>query len=374
MQTRREVEVAVVGAGVIGTSAALALQRSGKKTLLIEQYQFGGSHGSSGGGSRIVHYVNTGCSSLASILQDAMKRWRELDDEVDDQLLVSPMKMLMVGKAKETVEKLATSVQDSCSITPSQANSKYKTEYSEEYTMFEYPGAAVLRADLSRAALLRLYQESGGEVLEGWKVAEIAGGEEDGRVRVRGPNGEVRASSVVLCPGPWAGYLLHNLGVDLPLQPIKSRVCFYQRGEFPDIVLLDSTDVSDMVYLLPALDIPNSLKVGYSGVEVHPDDPDPDLSRTEEEVKEYVAEHLSLGGKHSHQDCWYTNTPDKTFILDHHPTFPNIVYAVGFSGRGFTVAPTIGHILACMVTGRDHGFNISPFSASRFSTEPKSMV
>lgn len=47
-------------------------------------------------------------------------------------------------------------------------------------------------------------------------------------------------------------------------------------------------------------------QVGHSGVEVHPDDPSPDLSQTEEEVIEYVKEHLPLGDKLYHQDCWYT--------------------------------------------------------------------
>lgn len=55
-------------------------------------------------------------------------------------------------------------------------------------------------------------------MLEEWRVMEVAGGEEGGIVRVKGSKGEVRASSVVMCPGPWATSLLHNLDINLPLQ------------------------------------------------------------------------------------------------------------------------------------------------------------
>lgn len=55
-------------------------------------------------------------------------------------------------------------------------------------------------------------------MLEGWRVEEVAGGKESGIVRVKGPMGEVTARSVVICPGPWAPSLLHDLGINLPLQ------------------------------------------------------------------------------------------------------------------------------------------------------------
>lgn len=52
------------------------------------QYECGGSHGSSGGTSRVAHPTTTGCPNLTAIMQDALLRWRQLNDEIVDQQLI----------------------------------------------------------------------------------------------------------------------------------------------------------------------------------------------------------------------------------------------------------------------------------------------
>src|SRR5205814_7653546 len=39
------------------------------------------------------------------------------------------------------------------------------------------------------------------------------------------------------------------------------------------------------------------------------------------------------------QVCMYTVTPDKHFVIDVHPRFPQVSVACGFSGHGFKFAP-----------------------------------
>jgi glycine/D-amino acid oxidase-like deaminating enzyme len=63
----------------------------------------------------------------------------------------------------------------------------------------------------------------------------------------------------------------------------------------------------------------------------------------------------------------YTMTPDEHFIIDRHPDYPQVVLAAGFSGHGFKFSCVVGEILCDLATTRKTHFDISLFSAARFS-------
>jgi N-methyl-L-tryptophan oxidase len=67
--------------------------------------------------------------------------------------------------------------------------------------------------------------------------------------------------------------------------------------------------------------------------------------------------------------CMYTRTPDEHFIVDRHPTAPNVVLAAGFSGHGFKFTPAIGEQLANLTL--DPAAQAFPlFGIDRFSRVP----
>ncbi len=47
-----------------------------------------------------------------------------------------------------------------------------------------------------------------------------------------------------------------------------------------------------------------------------------------------------------HSVCMYTVTPDRHFVVDRHPEFPNVVFGCGFSGHGFKFTSVLGKALA----------------------------
>jgi len=62
-------------------------------------------------------------------------------------------------------------------------------------------------------------------------------------------------------------------------------------------------------------------------------------------------------------------TPDGDFILDRHPTIPNLVIAAGFSGHGFKMAPEVGEVLADLSTQKKPEYDMTTFSISRFTKD-----
>ena len=70
--------------------------------------------------------------------------------------------------------------------------------------------------------------------------------------------------------------------------------------------------------------------------------------------------------------CLFTNSPDEHFIVDLHPTYPQVVLAAGFSGHGYKFCSVIGEILADLALRGDTRHDIGLFALSRFgSSQPR---
>jgi sarcosine oxidase len=63
--------------------------------------------------------------------------------------------------------------------------------------------------------------------------------------------------------------------------------------------------------------------------------------------------------------CLFTNSPDEHFIIDRHPTFPQVTLAAGFSGHGFKFCSVVGEILADLALEGATRHDISLFSLTR---------
>jgi glycine/D-amino acid oxidase-like deaminating enzyme len=67
-----------------------------------------------------------------------------------------------------------------------------------------------------------------------------------------------------------------------------------------------------------------------------------------------------------HSVCMYTVTPDRDFIVDRHPSFPQVTVIAGLSGHGFKFAPVLGEIAADLVIDGDTPHPIDFLSMDRF--------
>src|SRR5262249_11022495 len=71
------------------------------------------------------------------------------------------------------------------------------------------------------------------------------------------------------------------------------------------------------------------------------------------------------------QTCIYTLTPDRHFLIDLHPDFPNVAIAGGFSGHGFKFASAVGEVLADLVDTGPTSWPIGMFSFARLAASER---
>jgi len=65
----------------------------------------------------------------------------------------------------------------------------------------------------------------------------------------------------------------------------------------------------------------------------------------------------------------YEMTPDHNPIIGGTARLEGFFTIAGFSGHGFQHSPAAGRILADLITHRDPGLDITPFSPDRFGEE-----
>jgi sarcosine oxidase len=345
--------------------------------LALEQFPFVHDRGSSHGHTRIIRRAYYEHPAYVPLVQRAFERWYDLEQRSGRHLLTEcPCLSIGPPDGEVVAGVLESSRQHNLAVERVNAS-----ELATRYPQFRFGEqfSGVLERDagflfveecvatqLEQARLLGANLRSEEPVVD-WKS--------DGRsVTVRTTKDTFHAASLVLTAGPWAGRVLADhgkvlrvmrqtllwLGVDDPAA--------FRRDRFP-IFLADVPD--GPFYGLPAID-GRGLKVArhYGSPELNsPEEIDRAVTVADEtSVRPFLELHIpgANGPLRYAQTCIYTLTPDRHFLIDRQPNYPNVAFAAGFSGHGFKFAPVVGEILADLVDTGSTSWPIELFRCARF--------
>ena len=88
----------------MGLAAAAALGRAGRSATVLEQFEFGHDRGSSHGTARIFK-VSYPEPQFVRLAQESLVRWRELEDQTGDEILMMTGTLDMVPGWMTTIAK-----------------------------------------------------------------------------------------------------------------------------------------------------------------------------------------------------------------------------------------------------------------------------
>jgi len=355
-------EFIIVGAGVTGLSAAWALNRRGREVLVLDQAPVGHSGGGSHGSCRIFRrgYDDAFYVSLAG---QARAPWTELEEASGERLL-DPTAQLTFGPQMPLVLAAMTAAGAACELIPqAEAAARYPGVAVTGETLLELE-SAVIAADRALACLAGLAGPPG-TVRTGVRVFALA---DDGRVvRVKTSSGDVEASAVIVCAGPWTSRLLATGGIGVPGSATLEQVAYVEIAD--DSAALEMPIFVNYSPEFPyGLPVPGSrrYKIGmhHAGALVDPDhqaqSPDEELSeRIQDAARRYLPGVVPRAVMQ--ERCIYDNSPDTDFVIDRRG---NVVVGSGTSGHGFKFGPLIGDWLADIALGGTSGG--ARFSLGRF--------
>jgi sarcosine oxidase len=327
---RVQAEVAVVGAGIMGSATAYALARQGHDVLLVEQFHIGHELGSSHGRSRIVRLAYPEVE-FVELAKEAFVGWRELEQESGQELLeLNGLLELVEDSGKSSRDALEAAGAEYELLDAAGARSRWPVGIPDGWTALFQPEAGIVRADLAHRAFVERALAHGARLVEETRVESLD---------------DVDAKAIVVTAGPW----VKSFFPDLPVRTTRETVAYFRReGEpLPSVVQLDPQTRGHAMYSLH--DPVHGLKAGahHEGAEVGPEDeagPDPALVAR---IAEWVARTYPDADPDpvAAQTCMYTTTADEHFILERRG---NVVIGSACSGHGFKFAPAIGSRLATM--------------------------
>jgi sarcosine oxidase len=183
-----------------------------------------------------------------------------------------------------------------------------------------------------------------------------------------------RARKLVVTAGPWAASVLPALApVAVPQRQVliwtqpRRNPEHFALGAFP-IFNLEAPE--GRFYGFPVYSVPG-FKIGkyyHRRQRIDPDRMDKDCHPEDERVlrkgiRKYFPD--ADGPTMAMKTCIFTNTPDTHFILDLHPTHPQVAIAAGFSGHGFKFCSVVGEIMAQLALDGRTTHDILPFALDR---------
>ncbi|HYX76830.1 MAG TPA: FAD-dependent oxidoreductase [Gaiellaceae bacterium] len=323
-------QVAVIGAGVMGLATGWALKRRGVDVTVYEQFQIGHDRGSSHGRSRIFRLAYAE-PEYVRLAQEALTLWRELEAESGETLLeLNGLVEVVRTLAESTAQTL-----EACGVAwerldRDEAERRYPIHVPEGSFVVVQPEAGIVRADLALRAFARAV---------------------DVREESRVTPDEVDADVVVVTAGPWVNELLDET---LPVRTTRETLCYFRPDAggrpIPSVVSFKPDRHTHDMYSLA--DPKYGLKVGshHAGPQADPNvSGEPELELIER-IAAWADQTYRLADPEpaAAQTCMYTTTVDETFILERRG---RVVVGSPCSGHGFKFAPAIGERLAELATG-----------------------
>ena len=370
-------DVMVVGAGSMGMAAGYFLSKSGKRTLLIDSFNPPHNKGSHHGDTRIIRYAYAEGEEYVPLVLRAKELWNDLE-KATGRLLFLQTGVLNVGQEKsDFIQNIITSsktyslpleVIDSKEIRKRWPGISLPDEY---IGCFE-SAAGVLKSEDCIDAYRELAVEEGATIVTNSRVKDMS--VHDNGVTIKTDKETFTADSLVVTAGAWAGSLLSELGLQLPLSPVRKTFAWfeaddnlYHHKEFPAFSF--ETGIG-LYYGFPSIN-GSGLKVGRhdGGNAINPDELIPGFGeRAEDEGDLIQFLHTFMPGKKPlkyGKTCIYTLTPDEKFVIDLHPNYAHVAIAAGFSGHGFKFSSAVGQVLSQLIISGKSEIDISPFSIGR---------
>lgn len=409
-------DVAVLGAGIVGVSVALHLQKRGRDVVLIDRRGPGEetSHGNAGliERSSIVPYPFP--RDFAVLMRYALKRSADANYHLGFLPRIAPWlarywwhssparhartteamlplieacldeHLALMGEANvgDLVQRNGWMkvFRKQATLDAFQADAEALRPYGVRFAMLDRAGVQALEPHLApdfigglhwldpatvtdpgllTKAYADLFMARGGRFItgDGRDVSQ----EPDGRWRV-GMNEAISAREVVVALGPWSDAIFRPLGYRIPLAVKRGYHMHY--GAQGDAVLNRPVLDLDEGYVLAPMRRGIRLTTGAEFAERDAPPTPVQLERTEPVARRAfpLAERLDAQPWMGSRPC----LPDMKPVIGQAPNHRGLWFAFGHNHHGFTLGPVTGRLLAEMMTGEALMADPDPYRADRF--------
>ncbi|MDI1351500.1 MAG: N-methyl-L-tryptophan oxidase [bacterium] len=368
-------DIIILGCGGVGSATLYSSAKAGFKTLGIEQYHFGHTHGGTHGESRAFRMAYYDNPQYIPLLKKAYQSWKKFEKLSKKKLLVENG-VLEIGLEKSKMFQDASICAREHDIpieilTKDQILSRFKGFHiPDRMKGILQPYAGFLYVDECMKSFIESAKNYGAQVKFSEKVISWFV-DSNQLVHVHTNQGSYCSKNLIITTGAWTPELLASL--NLPIKIIQKKLVW---AAVYDGYAIDNSSPcfayhlkNGIFYGFPA--ISNRIKVArHSNGTILPSPNHKNSVDSEEflSIKQFIQDYLPQANINeiNQENCLYDLTSDHQFIVDLHPFFQQVAFATGFSGHGYKMSNIIGDILVELVTKKNTEFDISFLSLNRF--------
>ncbi len=372
-------DLIVIGAGAVGSATAYHAAKAGRRVLLLEQFEINHQRGSSYGYSRIIRYAYN-LPAYVDLMRAAYPAWHAFEQDSGETIYTKTggIDFAPAGEASlhEVIDALVETGIEHEVMSGTEARGRFpQFQFDDDMEVLYQADAGVLRASKSVAAHVRMARQYGADVRDTSPVTAITPTNEGVEVTAGGET--YQGAKLVIASGAWVKAMVAALGVHLPLQSIAPQEVYFQPLEpaqfttdvFPVFIAHNDSTTGIGVYGLPSVD-GSGVKIAlHDGPPIDPNSSERTPDQGVVDLMHQFAERYlpqAAGELALTRVCLYTMSPDQHFIIDKHPTHPQIVIASCCSGHAFKFSTLLGSILSDFALTGETQHDISLFSLSRF--------
>ncbi|MCF5805887.1 MULTISPECIES: NAD(P)/FAD-dependent oxidoreductase [Pseudomonas syringae group] len=368
MSTLIETDVIIIGGGIVGASAALALARKGQRVALLER-DFCGSH-SSGVNYGGVRRQGRPLSQLP-LSQRAHQIWGSLGDLIGTDGEYQRSGHLKLARSEQDMNALRAYAE------ASQGFGLDLQLLDREQLRARYPwagdvavGASLCAEDghanprLVSPAFARAARQAGAQVFEQATVVDVS--HASSAFTVKTANGlTLRAAWLLNCAGAWAGQLAAQFNEPVPMYSGHPAMLVTE----PLPMFMDvSTGVEGGGIYARQVARGNCVLGGGQGFALDPARARPGQAALLDILRDAVELYPPLAGAQAIRTWSGTEgyLPDREPVLGPSLTQPGLLHGFGFAGAGFQIGPAAGEALAEWVCEGSSAISLEAFSIARF--------
>jgi sarcosine oxidase subunit beta len=363
--------VVIIGGGVIGLSCAYQLAKAGvSDVILLERDTLGSGSTSRAAGGVRAQFSNRTNIELGSRSLEVYRNFKTIFDQEIDFHEVGYLFLLSTPESVKSFEA-SVALQNELDVPSRMVSVSEAKRLSPLIDTRDLLAASFCPSDghctpdsvvLGFARAARRY---GATLIPQTEVTDIEHRGRDIQAVVT-PFGKIRTNTVICAAGAWSSSVGTRAGVDLPVFPVRRQILVTEPLAEPNYEFPLTVDLSTTLYFHRS---GRQMLIGMSDPDETPgfklETSDEWIPRLSEALSRRVPSLTSVGIAAGWAGL-YEVTPDHNALIGEAGEVNRFLYATGFSGHGFLMAPAIGEVMRDLYLGHRPFTDVTSFDATRF--------